>query len=192
MPDQGRIFVVSSPSGGGKTTLLNHVLETVPGVTYSISATTRAPRPGEEDGRHYFFLTEEQFQRRIAEGAFAEWQRVHGNYYGTPIDFVRETVNSGRHLLMDIDVYGKKKFDAVFPEAVGILILPPSLEELGRRLRERGQDSEEAIVTRLGNARDEMEFARREGKYEYRVINDELRRAESEIVSIVFSEIAHS
>jgi guanylate kinase len=182
---RGRIFVVSAPSGGGKTTILNYVREQIPDLVYSISATTRPPRLNEVNGTHYFFLSVEEFKARITRNEFAEWQTVHDNYYGTPRDFIDRTVESGRHIVMDIDVYGKKKFDQVYPDTVGILLLPPSLEILEQRLRSRATDSEAVIQTRLHNARLEMEFAHREGKYEYTVINDVLARAQEEFLGII-------
>jgi guanylate kinase len=182
---KGKIIVFSAPSGAGKTTLLNHLRASVPGLVYSISATTRQPRAGEVDGKHYFFLTQDEFKRRIQAGAFAEWQLVHGNYYGTPRAFVDETIAGGSTIVMDIDVYGKKKFDQLYPDAVGVLILPPSMQVLEKRLRGRQSDSEETIRTRLANAVDEMAFARREGKYEHMLVNDDLDRVKAEIVSLV-------
>jgi guanylate kinase len=182
---KGKIFVFSAPSGAGKNTLIDFVLDAVPGTVYSVSATTRPPRPGEVDGRHYFFMSEEEFKRRIEEEAFAEWAMVHGHYYGTPRRFIDATVDGGRHIVMDIDVAGKKKFDRVFPDAVGILVLPPSMEELERRLRSRNSDGEAAIRLRLVNASREIESAKTEGKYEYTIINDDLERARQEAARIV-------
>ncbi|MBD3344678.1 MAG: guanylate kinase [Chitinivibrionales bacterium] len=189
MSSKGKIFVVSAPSGAGKTTLLNYLKAAIPNMVYSISATTRKPRAGEVDGIHYFFLSDEEFKKRIEDNEFAEWQVVHGNYYGTPKGFVDRVTGSGDHIIMDIDVYGKKKFDVVYPEAVGILILPPSLEVLERRLHKRGTDSEETISIRLNNARKEIEFAEKEGKYEYTVHNDKLEDAQKKLIQIVTKEI---
>jgi guanylate kinase len=185
----GTIFVFSAPSGAGKNTLIDHVQKSVPGMVYSISATTRKPRPGEIDGRHYFFLDEAVFRQRIDQGAFAEWARVHDHYYGTPKSFIDETVASGSHIIMDIDVQGKKQFDLAYPSAIGVLILPPSLHELEIRLRARKSDDDATIRLRLTNAEKEMAFAREQGKYEHTVINDDLERAKGEIVGIVRSHI---
>lgn len=182
---RGRIIVFSAPSGAGKTTLLDFLRFSIPGLVYSISATTRSPRPGEQNGEHYFFLSEEEFKRKINEGGFAEWQMVHGNYYGTPRSFLDETIARGAHVVMDIDVFGKKKFDAAYSDAVGILILPPDMEQLEQRLRMRKTESEEAIERRLTNASVEMSYAICEGKYEYRVVNDDLDRAQQEVLRIV-------
>ncbi|HMD68079.1 MAG TPA: guanylate kinase [Chitinivibrionales bacterium] len=186
----GKIFVFSAASGAGKTTLLEHLRNTVPGLVYSISATTRLPRTGEKDGVHYFFLSEKEFKKKMEAGEFAEWAVVHGHFYGTPRCFIDDTVVSGKHIIMDIDVIGKKKFDTVYPQAVGILILPPSIEILRQRLEKRGTDSREAIDLRITNAVREMDFARNNGKYQYTVVNDELARAKSDVVNIVRNEIA--
>jgi guanylate kinase len=184
---KGKIFVFSAASGAGKTTLLNYLRDAVPNIVYSISATTRAPRPREIDGRHYFFLSDEEFRRRIEGQEFAEWAIVHGHYYGTPRSFIDETVAQGRHIIMDIDVAGKKKFDLVYPEAIGIFIMPPSIQELERRLRARKSDDEATIRLRIANASKEIEFARSQGKYEYTIVNDDLDRAKRETADLLRS-----
>jgi guanylate kinase len=185
MMKKGKIFVFSAPSGAGKNTLIDFILATVPGMVYSVSATTRPPRPGEVHGKNYFFLSDEEFRRRADNGEFAEWAEVHGCCYGTPKGFIDSSIKSGRHVVMDIDVAGKKKFDRAYPEAVGILVLPPSIEELERRLRKRGSDGEAAIRLRLINASREIDSAKSEGKYEYTIVNDDLSRAEQEAARIV-------
>lgn len=187
MTNKGKIFVFSAPSGAGKTTILNHLKNTVPNLVYSISATTRKPRNGEIDKHHYFFMSEREFLERKEKNEFAEWALVFGNYYGTPKSFIDKTINENSHIIMDIDVFGKKQFDKVYPEAIGILILPPSLQELERRLRGRKTDSEETILLRLEEARREMEFAQKEGKYEYSIVNDNLADTKANIVSLVNS-----
>jgi guanylate kinase len=181
----GRIFVFSAPSGAGKSTILSYLAEAVPGLVYSISATTRKPRAGETDGVHYFFMTVEEFEDKVAKGEFAEWERVYGNYYGTPRAFIDSVVAGGRHIIMDIDVFGKKKFDLAYPEAVGILIIPPSMDELEARLRARGTDDDATIRLRLENARTEMAFARTEGKYEHEVVNNDLETAKAETAALI-------
>jgi guanylate kinase len=186
----GKIFVFSAASGAGKTTLLNYLNETVPNLVYSISATTRSPRKGEKDGVHYFFISEDEFKGKISKSEFAEWAVVHGHYYGTPRSFIDETISSGRHIIMDIDVVGKKKFDAHYPHAIGILLVPPSISVLRKRLQDRKTDSEETITIRIANAVKEMDFAKNEGKYEYTVINDDLEKAKSDVVAIVKNEIS--
>lgn len=190
MKNKGSLIVFSAPSGAGKTTLLNFLRMCIPDLVYSISATTRSPRPGEIDGIHYFFMSEEKFQEKIDQDAFAEWELVHGNYYGTPRSFIDTTRAQGKHILMDIDVFGKKKFDSVYPDAIGILVVPPGLPELEQRLRNRGSDSEEVIQCRMKNASIEMNYAICEGKYEYRIINDSLDKAKKETLEIVQNIIA--
>ncbi len=187
---KGKIFVFSAPSGAGKTTILNYLRDTIPNLVYSISATTRKPRDGEVHGVHYFFYSVDEFKARIELNEFAEWAQVHGNYYGTPKSFIDATIAQGLHIVMDIDVFGKKNFDKSYPEAIGILILPPSMEILEKRLRGRGTDDEATIQKRLINAITEMNFAKTEGKYEYTVINNDLKIAETETASIITGTIS--
>ena len=182
---RGKILVFSAPSGAGKTTILSFLTQSIPSLVYSISATTRKPRVGEVDGVHYFFMDMAEFEAKVKRGEFAEWQRVHGNCYGTPRAFIDSVVSSGRHVVMDIDVFGKKTFDISYPEAVGILIVPPSAAALEARLRARATDDEGTISLRLENALVEMEFARAQGKYEYEIVNDNLETAEAEAVTLV-------
>ncbi len=179
----------SAPSGAGKTTILNKLKASVPNLVYSISATTRKPRPGEINGKHYFFMSVEEFKKMIDQQAFAEWAVVHENYYGTPRSFIDTTVEQGLHIIMDIDVFGKKQFDKLYPEAVGILIVPPSMAELERRLRGRNSDDDEIIRVRLRNASTEIDFASTQGKYEYTIVNDDFNRAVDEVIKLVTSEI---
>ena len=182
---KGKIIVFSAASGAGKTTILDHLRQVMPELVYSISATTRRPRAHEKDGVHYFFLTEEEFHKKIGNDEFAEWALVHENYYGTPKSFINATVLSGRHIIMDIDVYGKVKFDRAYPEAVGIFIKPPSQKELERRLHGRGTDDEKTIALRLSNALEETAFAQEKGKYEYTIINDDLAATQQEVVDLI-------
>jgi len=185
---RGTPYVISAPSGGGKSSLIAKVMERFPNLVYSISATTRPPREGEKDGVHYYFKTPAEFDAMIANGELAEWNEVHGNRYGTPRGPVDMLLSMGSDVILDLDVYGKKNFDAVYPEAVGILIVPPSLEELERRLRGRGTDPEDVIRTRLKNALDELDFGRNHGKYEHMVVNDDFNRALEELVGIMESQ----
>ena len=182
---KNKLFVMSAASGAGKTTLKDKVIGEFPDIVYSISATTRKPREGEVDGVHYFFKTKEEFEKLIKEDGLIEWNEVHGNYYGTPKFFVEDMLRQGKRVLFDLDVFGKVNFDKVYPDATGILILPPSEEELEHRLRGRGTDSEEVIRLRLENAKKEMEFAKTKGKYEYTIINDDLERAADELRAIL-------
>lgn len=181
----GKIIVFSAPSGAGKNTLINHVRNVIPDIMYSISATTRPPRPREVDGRDYFFMSEEEFKRKIDQGAFAEWALVHGHYYGTPRDFIDATIAGGKHIIMDIDVAGKKKIDCVYPDAIGVLIVAPSMAELEKRLRARKSDDEATICLRLANAAQELEFARTQGKYEYTIVNNDLEQAKRETARLI-------
>jgi len=182
---KNKLFVMSSASGAGKSTLQKMVLPDFPDIKYSISATTRKPREGEVEGVHYFFKTREEFEELIKNDGLIEWNEVHGNYYGTPKSFVEKTLAEGNRVLFDLDVFGKVNFDKVYPEATGILILPPNDEELERRLRGRGTDSEEVIQLRLHNAKKEVEFAQTQGKYEYTIVNDDLERAANELREIL-------
>lgn len=184
-PKRGKILVFSAASGAGKTTILDRLRKAMPELRYSISATTRSPRPHEIHGTHYFFMSVEEFKKKIGQKAFAEWAIVHGNYYGTPRSFVDETINRGFHLIMDIDVYGKITFDTVYPEAIGIFIKPPSMQELERRLRSRNTDSESVIALRLANAEKEMAFAEERGTYEYTIINDDLEETIRKVIELV-------
>ena len=154
-------------------------------MVYSISATTRAPREGEVDGTHYFFKSRDEFKRMIENNELVEWNEVHGNFYGTPKSFVEKMLSEGKRVLFDLDVFGKINFDKVYPEAIGILILPPSLEILEQRLRNRHTDSDEVISLRLHNARKEIEFAKQHGKYEYKIVNDNLDDAVNQLRKIL-------
>ena len=182
---KNKLFVMSAASGAGKTTLKDMVIKDFPDIKYSISATTRKPREGEIDGVHYFFKTKEEFEQMIKDNALVEYNLVHGNYYGTPKSFVEKTLAEGNRVLFDLDVFGKVNFDKVYPDATGIFIMPPSDEELERRLRGRGTDSEEVIQLRLANAKKEIEFAKTKGKYEYTIINDDLQKAADELRAIL-------
>ena len=178
------LFVMSAPSGAGKTTLKDLVIHEFPDMVYSISATTRPAREGEIDGVHYFFKTRDEFQKMIANDELVEWNEVHGYFYGTPKSFVEKMLADGKRVLFDLDVFGKVNFDKVYPDAVGILILPPSLQVLEERLRHRATDSEEVIELRLHNAKKEIEFAEKHGKYEHTIINDDLERAADQLRKI--------
>jgi guanylate kinase len=181
MPD-GRLFVICAPSGAGKSTLIQAIRPRFPDMLYSVSCTTRPPRPGEQNGVHYFFLTEDRFTEMVRGKEFLEWKQVHGNRYGTPAGPVAEALRVGKRMLLDIDVQGAAEVFRRFPEAVGIFILAPGLEELERRLRTRGTDSEASIETRLRNAREELEAA---DSFAHRVVNDRLDRATEELARII-------
>lgn len=186
--NRGKIFVVSAPSGAGKTTLCTKILAKFPELAYSISHTTRPPRVNEKDGVDYFFITVEQFKKRIEENLWAEWAQVHGNFYGTSMKFIKEKIEQGKHLLLDIDVQGAKQFKKAFPEAITIFIMPPSIDVLADRLKQRETDSEEVIAKRLANAAEELS---QRSFYQHVVVNDDLDQAEktlAEIISQIRSE----
>lgn len=178
-------IVMSAPSGGGKTTIARLLLGRRTDVGYSVSCTTRAPRPGERDGVDYHFLSRHEFDQRAARGEFAEWAEVHGNRYGTLRSAVREVMQAGRHVMLDIDVQGARQVTAAFPDAVTIFIIPPSVEVLVARLLGRKSESEEALALRLRNARTELLEAER---YQYVVVNDELERSVGEVDRIITEE----
>ncbi|MBE6949169.1 MAG: guanylate kinase [Ruminococcaceae bacterium] len=176
-----KVYLVSGPSGSGKGTVLESI-KTRPDVFYSVSATTREPRVGEIDGVQYRFITKEKFLEWIAQDEFIEHAEYVGNYYGTPITPIRENLANGRDVIVEIEVQGFLQFKEKMPEIETIFIMPPSLEELERRLRGRGTDSEEKIIDRLETAKKEMTYA---DKYDHIVINDELEKAVSELLEIM-------
>lgn len=181
-PGSGRLFIVSGPSGVGKTVLCNHLVERFrPHVVYSISATSRAPRGNEQDGQEYFFISRERFEQELAENLFAEWAVVHGNYYGTPKSFLDENRAAGRHVVLNIDVQGALSIRRQYSDAVLIFVLPPSIEELERRIRLRNRDSEDDLRKRLDNARAEMACRH---EYTHSVVNDDLDLAKAELERI--------
>ena len=171
---EGIALVLSAPSGAGKTTLIKRLLSEFPHFGYSVSCTTRAPREGEIDGTDYTFLARSEFERLRAANHFAEWAEVHGNLYGTPLGPTRDMLRQGQDVLFDIDVQGAAQLKLSLAEAHFVFILPPSLAELERRLRQRGQDDEATIARRLGNARQEMQESR---WYDALVVNDDLDQA---------------
>lgn len=184
---QGILFIISAPSGAGKTTLASRLFQEAPDLRPSISYTTRAPRKGEVNGRDYHFVNEEQFVHMRNAGAFAEWASVHEFCYGTPRAPVEDAIKQGRDLLLDIDVQGATQLKAMYPEAVSLFVLPPSWHELERRLRGRGTDTEAIITRRLHQARSE---AREFSAYDYWIINDNLERAVSLLHAILTAERA--
>jgi guanylate kinase len=179
---RGHLFVVSAPSGAGKTTICRHVLQRMPDLMYSVSHTTRAPRSDEVPGRDYHFISTRRFEEKIDAGDWAEWARVHGNYYGTSAAFIQNNLARGRDILLDIDVQGTLQIIKAFPDSVTIFILPPSFEVLRQRLESRGTDSREVIETRLRNARREMDS---QDIYRYRIVNVDLETAIGELIGII-------
>lgn len=178
----GTLFIVTAPSGAGKTTLVSGLLERDPLVRLSVSYTTRAPRTGEVDGQHYHFIDVPAFRALRDKGEFLEWAEVHSNYYGTSKRWLEEQMRAGRDILLEIDWQGAQQVRKVFPKAVGVFILPPSVEELERRLRGRGTDSEDVISRRVLGARGEM---RHVAEFDYVIINENLPAAIEDLVAVV-------
>ena len=181
----GLLFVVCAPSGAGKSTLLTALCREFPELTFSVSATTRPPRPGEVDGRDYHFMSEEEFSGLRDTGHFAEWARVHGNSYGTPMRPVVDLLASGRDVLFDIDVAGADQLRQVFAEGAYVFILPPSREELARRLSGRGTETPEVVARRLANAAGELAQA---GRFDYLVVNDDRDAALDRLRAVYLAE----
>jgi guanylate kinase len=178
--------ILSSPSGGGKTTIARELLQRRNDLGYSVSCTTRSPRPGETDGTDYYFLSRDQFLERQARGEFAEYAEVHGNLYGTLRSEVARILGLDRHVIMDIDVQGARQIRAAFPESVTIFVLPPSGEVLLDRLRKRKTESPQQLVARLHSALREL---RAVDEYEYVVVNDDLDHAVQRVGSIIDAEV---
>ena len=181
---QGVLLVISGPSGAGKGTICNLLREKID-LGYSISITTRAPRKGEVDGVNYFFKTVDQAKEMIAKDELLEYAEVFGNYYGTPRKFVLDQLAEGKNVLLEIDIQGALQVKERYPEAVLVFIVPPSLEELERRLRGRGTDAEEVILKRLAGATHELSFAK---EYKYLVVNDTAELAMEKVRAIVLAE----
>ncbi|MFW2367496.1 MAG: guanylate kinase [Desulforhopalus sp.] len=186
--DKGKLFVISAPSGAGKSTILRRIMADVAGVAFSISHTTRKPRPGERDGVEYNFVSREQFLAMIDDGQFIEYAEVHGNLYGTSGAAIEQQLRQGLDVILDIDVQGAEILRNLGqPEATFIFIAPPGLGELESRLRGRGTESEEVIRVRLKNAQAEMRAA---AGYDYLIINDVLDEAEKVLTGIILAERA--
>ena len=178
----GNLFIVAAPSGAGKTTLVRHLLENDPQIGVSISHTTRQPRPGEKNGREYHFIDVPPFLEKIGHGEFLEWAEVHGNYYGTSKRWIEDEMIAERDVLLEIDWQGAQQVRKVFPQAIGIFVLPPSMAILHDRLSGRGTDSEDVIARRIAAARDEM---RHVDEFDYVIINDSLQQAVGDLQAIV-------
>ena len=179
----GRLFVISGCSGVGKGTLLGLLLKQHPELKLSISATTRAPRPGEKDGINYFFIDRQEFLKEVDNGEFLEWAEFNGNCYGTKKAWVEKMLSKGENLILEIETNGALQIKQKLPESVLIFILPPSIEELEHRLRGRNTEDEAAIQGRLHEVRREIECSK---QYDYRIVNDSLERALGELESIIF------
>ncbi|MDH3622826.1 MAG: guanylate kinase [Myxococcales bacterium] len=180
------LLIISSPSGAGKTTLTHRLLQEFPELRFSVSHTTRRPRANEVDGQDYHFIDEQTFEQLVDEGSFAEWAEVHGNLYGTSVTEIDRARADGKHgVLFDVDYQGARQIKEKFPEAVGVFILPPSMNELRRRLDSRGSDDAESRRKRFQKAREEIEHY---PFFDYMIVNDELQQALAELRGIVLAE----
>jgi guanylate kinase len=182
-PPLGRLIVLTGPSGVGKGTLMRSLLERYPELYYSVSATTRSPRTGEIDGKNYYFISRNKFEQLVAQGEFLEWAEFAGNYYGTPREAVVNQIRAGKMVVLEIELEGARQIRASFPTALSIFILPPSFEELEQRIRNRGQDSSEAIARRLQCAQEEIKAAE---EFDIQIVNDDFETAVNAIAAALF------
>lgn len=189
MQREGVLFVISAPSGAGKTTLCKEIIDIFPNLRHSVSYTTRTPRPGEVHGRDYFFVGQDEFSRMVEAGEFAEWAEVHGNYYGTSLSTLNQCRSQGIDLILDIDCQGAAQLKGRFDGGVYIFILPPSIAELRRRLDGRSADTEEVIERRINNAAAEIKEAR---WYDYIIVNDRFSEAVEQLKSVLIAEQCRS
>ncbi|OUL32565.1 guanylate kinase [Nostoc sp. T09] len=173
-PPSGRLIVLTGPSGVGKGTLLRALLQRHPELYYSVSMTTRSPRPGEINGNNYYFVSRSKFEQLVAQAEFLEWAEFAGNYYGTPREAVLNQVGSGKLVVLEIELEGARQIRTSFPSAHSIFILPPSFDELEKRIRGRAQDSEEAIARRLRRAQEEVKAA---DEFDVQIVNDDFETA---------------
>ncbi|BAY11584.1 guanylate kinase [Calothrix sp. NIES-2098] len=173
-PPSGRLIVLTGPSGVGKGTLLRALLQRHPELYYSVSMTTRSPRPGEINGKNYYFVSRSKFEQLVAQGEFLEWAEFAGNYYGTPRETVLNQVGSGKLVVLEIELEGARQIRTSFPSAHSIFILPPSFDELEKRIRGRAQDAEEAIARRLLCAQEEVKAA---DEFDVQIVNDDFETA---------------
>lgn len=185
MARKGNLIVVSGPSGAGKGTICQELFRQHNDLQYSISATTRAPRNGEQDGVNYWFVAKERFESMIEQDDLLEWAEVYGNYYGTPRSYVQKMIDSGNDVVLEIDTQGALQVKKKFPEGIFIYIVPPSLEELSKRIYGRGTDAPDVIQKRLSCAKEELSCA---CEYNYLVVNDQLAQAVAKVRSIVVAE----
>ncbi len=182
-PPLGKLIVLTGPSGVGKGTLMNAILQRYPELHYSVSATTRSPRPGEVNGKNYHFITRSEFEKLVTQGEFLEWAEFAGNCYGTPREAVLNHIESGKLVVLEIELEGARQIRHTFPSALSIFILPPSFAELEKRIRGRGQDTQEAISRRLNRAEEEIAAA---DEFDLQIINDDFEQALQEIETAIF------
>lgn len=182
---QGLLLVVSGPSGAGKGTICNLLREKLPELAYSVSVTTRQPRPGEVDGQDYFFKTVPQVKDMIFRGELLEYAQVYGNYYGTPKPYVQKLLDEGKDVLLEIDIQGALQIKKVFPGGVFVFVVPPSLEELSARIYKRGTDREDVIRQRLAAATHELAYA---NEYDYIIVNDVAEKAADRVLTLLEAE----
>ncbi len=185
MPRKGVLFIISAPSGTGKSTLIHKLRERHPCLNFSISCTTRSPRQGERHGEDYFFLDKDEFLSRKEKGYFAEWAEVHGNYYGTPLAHVEELRARGQDLLFDIDVQGALQLQKSLPQTVSVFLFPPSFDELKNRLLARGTETEQTLQKRLSGARNEIALAHH---FDYHIVNDNLEAAATLLEAVYLAQ----
>lgn len=182
---KGLLIVISGPSGTGKGTVCSLLMKNNPDIAYSVSATTRAPREGEQDGINYYFLSKDTFEEMIDKGELLEWANVYGNYYGTPLQKIQEKRAQGVDILLEIDTQGAMNVKEKCPDGLFIFLLPPSLEELERRIRGRGTETEESLARRLGSAVTEIGIGK---QYRYCVVNEDVETAAEDIANIIKAE----
>ena len=185
MNKDGLLFIISAPSGAGKTSLCKKVVKLFPNLYHSVSYTTRLPRPGEKDGEDYLFVSKDNFQEMIDDRSFVEWAEIHGNRYGTTIDSLKEYRHKGIDIILDIDGQGGRQLKNEYPDGIYVFILPPSRKDLEERLRLRSTDSDEDIEKRLKNAKEELQYIY---QYDYIVVNNDLQEAVSALKSIIIAE----
>jgi guanylate kinase len=182
-PPLGRLVILTGPSGVGKGTLMKSLLARHPELYYSVSVTTRSPRAGEVDGKHYYFMSRNKFEQLVAQGEFLEWAEFAGNYYGTPRQAVMQQIRSDKTVVLEIELEGARQIRSSFPSALSIFILPPSMEELEKRIRGRAQDADDAISRRLHHAQQEVDAA---SEFDVQIINDDFEAALNSIEVALF------